>query len=155
APDLDLLLLRQVTDDRLVGLEAPQDERPGGPAERRRGLLVAVRLDGRREPFTERLPGPEQSGVGELHDRPQLGEVVLDGRAGERDPPARRDGAYGLGLPGAAVLQRLRLVADDAVPLDRGEGLAVTGRGAVGGEDEVGVAYGLGEVLPAMPPATV
>ena len=36
------------------------------------------------------LLAAEHAGVGELHDRPQLGELVLHRRAGQRDPRRRR-----------------------------------------------------------------
>ena len=37
--------------------------------------------------------GADQTGVGEVEDRPQVAEAVLDRRAGEREPGAGGDAA--------------------------------------------------------------
>ena len=66
APDLDLLLVRQVGDDRLVGLQPAQQERLGDPPQPLGRLLVAESLHRDRVVLAERLRRAEQAGVGEL-----------------------------------------------------------------------------------------
>lgn len=46
---LHLHLLGQIGDDGLIGLESPQDERPGQAFQPLYGLLVAIGLDGDKE----------------------------------------------------------------------------------------------------------
>ena len=69
---------------RMSGLSAADDER--ADLRRRRG-----RCDRRR--LAERARRPEQPGVEELEQAPQLAEVVLDRRAAERQAMARRAAA--------------------------------------------------------------
>ena len=89
----------------------------------------------------ERGPRADEPGVGEVEDRPQVAEAVLDRRAGEGEPGAGRDAAQLLrGLVGR-VLDGLGLVEDDAVPGQLGQRLDVAHRGAVGGDDEVGAGH--------------
>jgi len=89
AVDFHLQLVGQILDDGGVGFEATQDERPGQPAQPRRGLGVLVAFDGQGEFVAEAALRAEQAGIEELHHRPQLQEPVLDRRAGERDAIAR------------------------------------------------------------------
>ena len=89
----------------------------------------------------ERRPGADEAGVGEVEDRPQVAEAVLDRRAGEGEPGAGRDAAQLLaGLVGR-VLDGLRLVEDDPVPRQLGQRVDVAHRGAVGGDDDVGAGH--------------
>ncbi|MDQ0648340.1 hypothetical protein QFZ53_002536 [Microbacterium natoriense] len=92
------------------------------------------------------LPGRgEQSGGGELQERPQLGEAVLHRRAGD-----------GIGHVGAErgdrpmqlrlrVLDELRLVEDEPRPLDRSELLLVETRHGVRAHHDVGRCRGIRE----------
>jgi hypothetical protein len=111
APDLDLLLVRQVGDDRLVRLQAAQQERLSDPPQPLRRLLLVADPLHRDRVLPEGLRRAEQAGVGELHDRPQLRQLVLHRRPGQRDPRGGGQGADGARLPGGVVLDRLRLVA--------------------------------------------
>ena len=83
-------------------------------------------------------PGADEARVGEVEDRPQVAEAVLDRRAGERQPGAGRDAAQLLGGLAGRVLDGLRLVEHDAVPRALGQRVDVADRGAVGGDDDVG-----------------
>ena len=104
--------------------------RTNGPVNRRSrrgGLVVAVPLDRLGVALLERRPPmPSRPGVGELQDRPQVGEPVLHRRAGDRDPVARRQRADRGGLLGGGVLDRLRLVDDDPAPVDLGAASAAS-----------------------------
>ena len=151
APDLHLQLVRQVGDDRLVGLEPAQDERPGDPPQPGGRFLVGGALDWDRVPLPELLGGPEQAGAGELHDRPQVAEPVLHRGAGERDPGSGRQAADRLSLPGRVVLDVLRLVAHHPRPPDPGELLPVPGRNAVAGDYQIGSGQLAGELVAAEP----
>ena len=152
APDLHLLLVRQVGDDRLVGLQAAEHERLGEPLERLRRLRRAVPLDRDRVPLPEPLGRPEQARVGEVHDRPQLGQPVLHRRPGQRDPGRGGQRADRPGLLGGVVLDVLRLVADHPGPVHLAERGLVPGGHAVGGDDQVGAsASGRGERLAVQP----
>ena len=84
-------------------------------------------------------PGADEARVGEVEDGPEVAEAVLDRRAGEGDADAGRDAAQLLGGLVGRVLDGLRLVEHDAVPLALGERLDVADRGAVGGDDDVGL----------------
>ena len=64
----------------------------------------------------ERRTRPDEAGVGEIEDRPQVAEPVLDRRAGERDARAGRDPPELLGGLARRVLDRLRLVEHDPCP---------------------------------------
>ena len=64
----------------------------------------------------ERRAGPDEARVGEVEDRPQVAEPVLDRRAGERQPGVGRDAAQLLGGVARRVLDRLRLVEHDRAP---------------------------------------
>ena len=54
------------------------------PVQRSQGALAVARHLG-----DERRPGADEAGVGEVEDRPQVAEAVLDRRAGEREARAR------------------------------------------------------------------
>ena len=56
-----------------------------------RGLALAGQLG------DERRPRADEAGVGEVEDRPQVAETVLDRRAGEGEPAAGGDAAQLLG----------------------------------------------------------
>ena len=95
-------------DDRLA-LGAAEHE---DAVERAQGGLALARQLG-----DERRPGADQARVGEVEDRPQVAEAVLDRRAGEGQPAAGRDAAQLLGRLVGRVLDGLGLVEDDPVPL--------------------------------------
>src|SRR5262249_61548837 len=65
AVDLHLHLLREVLDDRAVGLEPPQDEGTGEPPQPLEGLRVLARLDRDEVALLERRLRAEQAGVQE------------------------------------------------------------------------------------------
>ena len=100
-----------------------------------RGLALAGHLR------HERGPGADETGVGEVEDRPQVAEAVLDGGAGEREPGAGGDPPQLLGRLAGRVLDGLRLVEDDAGPGPLGQRVDVAHRGAVGGDDDVGAGH--------------
>src|SRR5581483_1849030 len=98
------------------------------------GGAAGTRAVGRRPGPGQRLDetgaGPDESGVGEVEDRPQVAEAVLHRRAGQGQPAAGRDAAQFLGRVAGRVLDRLRLVDDDPGPVDLGQLLDVAdGRG--------------------------
>jgi hypothetical protein len=80
---------RQVELDLGIVLLAAQDERPHDRAQPLERVRVVVELDRLDERAVEPLARPEQSRVEQVHDRPQLAEVVLDRRAGHRNAAAR------------------------------------------------------------------
>ncbi len=86
---LDLDLLRQIVDDRRVGLEPAQDVGPRRCAQPFGRFGVPVPLDRDRVAGAEAFGGSEQARVEEVHDRPQLGEPVLHRCPGQRDPVRR------------------------------------------------------------------
>ena len=116
AERVDLGFVGQVGDDAAVGLEPAQNVRPDERAQREVGVAAFAR----GEPFGEvgELLGPaEQAGVEEIEQRPQVGQPVLDRRAGEGDARAASKLLDGAGLPRAGVLDRLRLVENEQTPL--------------------------------------
>ena len=128
------MLVGQVVDDRTVGLETAQDERAGGPFEARRGVFVAVALDGLKVAALELGLGAQQAGVQELHDGPEVTDVVFDGRAREGDAVVGFQAAGSSGLLGEMVLDVLCLIEDDAAPRDGGQVVLVPVQGAVAGD---------------------
>ncbi len=80
--------------------------------------------------------GAEEAGVEELHDRPQVADVVFDRGAGEGDAVVARQRACGLRLLRFGVLDVLRLVEDDAGPVYFLENVEVAVEQGVAGEDE-------------------
>ena len=147
AEDLHLHLLGQVGDDGAIGLEPAQDEGAGEPAQPRHGRRVAAGVDRHEEgPFELRLRA-EEPGVQELHDRPQVADVVLDRRAGERDAVGGGERAGGARLLGLGVLDVLGLVEHDRGPADGPEVLEVTQQQRVARDDDGMLARRLQERL--------
>jgi hypothetical protein len=137
AGDRDLLLRRQVDRDLRVVLAAAEHEgghqppQPGGRA------LVVPPLDRDGEPLVEGPLRAEQARVGDVHDGPQLGEPVLDRRPGHRDPDPRRERPRRASPLGRRVLDLLRLVEDDRVPVDVLEHADVASEQRVRGDRDV------------------
>ena len=98
--------------------------------------LVAARDAAARE-HVEPWQAPQEARVEELEERAELAEVVLDRRAGERQPVARLQQAARLGGLRRRVLDRLRFVEDDGVEVDRGQEADVAPQRAVGRHDDV------------------
>ena len=141
--DRERAVLRRVLPGRQVGqhvrvdLAPAQQEGPRHPDERLLGLRVGAALDRRGDQAAKAGARPEEAGVQDVHDRPQVVEPVLDGRAGERDPVARGDRARRLRRPGERVLDRLGLVERQHPPSERREEAAIAGQERVGGEHDV------------------
>src|SRR5262249_48056508 len=96
AERLELSLVREVSDDRLVGLEPPQDVRPYQLAQWTEG--ASRRLAEAFYEARELLGGPQQSGIDEVEDGPQIANTVFDRRAGQRDAELRAQLLHGPGL---------------------------------------------------------
>ena len=111
---LDLGLVRQVGDDRLVRLHPAQDIGAHQVAQGAIGIVGTLRqslgiggeLSGR----------PEKAGVDEIKDRPKVTQVVLDRGPGQRDARPRLQDLGRPGLLGVRVLDGLGLVEDEEVP---------------------------------------
>ena len=67
----------------------------------------------------------------------QLAEPVLDRRAGHRDAVTRLQAADRARLLGLDRLDVLRLVENQAVPLDRGQRIAIAQSQRIGGDDQI------------------
>ena len=120
----------QLGGDLGLGLGAAEHE---DAVERPQGRLALA-----GELGDERGPGADQTGVGEVEDRPQVAEAVLDRRAGEGDAGAggMRRSCWAVSLAGF-----LMAWASSSTSRHHGarrEGLDVAHRGAVGGDDQVG-----------------
>ena len=105
-------------------------------------------LDGRGPDLAERVAAAEQARDRPVEDGPELGEVVLDGGAGQRDAGGAGDGAQGAGGSRGGVLDVLGLVGDDQPPRHvaqartGGVGPVVGPEGAVGRQHEAVVHAG-------------
>jgi hypothetical protein len=130
-------LVGQLGRDLGLGLGAAEHE---DAVEGPEGVLAtgAPLLGGGRQLGDERGPGPQQARVGEVQDRPQVAQAVLDGRAGEGDAAAGRDAAQLLGHVAGRVLDGLGLVEDDPGPLEVAQGVDVAHGRAVRRDDHVG-----------------
>ena len=93
-----------------LGLGPAQEERADHAGQRGAARGVVSALDGRGEPVAEVLPAPEQARRDHAHQAPQVAEVVLHGRAGERDAQLGVELADGPRPARERVLERLRLV---------------------------------------------
>ena len=131
-----LRLRRQVGSDRRVGLAPTQQERSYHPGEGVDGGRVAVAFDGDGDPPTERLERAEQAGRGPVEDRPEIGEAVLDRRAGEGDPAGHGQRPQRASRARQGVLGVLGLVGDDQPPRLLGQDAVIAAHHAVGGEHE-------------------
>ena len=150
-PLVQLHLLGQVGDDRAVGLEAPQDERPHAGLEVAHRGHVAIALD--RQPVALAKEGliAQHLRIEEVHQRPQLADPVLHWGAGEGDAEAAaaaapaRPGqvAGGHRLLGAGVLDRLGLIDHHPLPVDGLQQFAVALQQAVAGEHQIDALEGL------------
>ena len=112
---------RQLELDLGRVLRAPQDERLHDRAQPLERALVAVHLDRPRERAVEPLARAEQPRVDDVHDRPQLAEPVLDRRARHRDAAPRRQPPQRARALRRRVLDVLRLVEQQPVPVDARE----------------------------------
>ena len=138
----------QLGRDARVGLAAPQHERGDEPGELAGLLLVDARLDRRGPDLAEGVAAAEQPRDRPVEDGPELGEVVLDGRAGQRDAGGAGNGTQRTGGSRRGVLDVLCLVGDDQPPRHVAQarpgrvGPVVGPEGAVGGQHEAVVHAG-------------
>src|SRR5204862_3276570 len=65
----------------------------------------------------KRLTGAQQTRMGKIEDRPQIGEAVLDRRTSKRNPRMGNELLDGARLLGTWILDCLRLVDDGDPPL--------------------------------------
>ncbi len=111
--DLHLHLFREVGDDRLVGLEAPQNVRVYDLAQSGipRWILAQIFCE-----FLE-LPGVSQKpGIQKVKQGPEVRQTVLDGGAGHDDPVAGNELLDDPCLLCPRILDGLGLVQNDVVP---------------------------------------
>ena len=121
-------------------LAAPEQEGPHQPGQAVGGLGVAVALDRHGDLRAgSRRAVPSRPGRGPVEDRPQLGEPVLDRRAGEGDAGAGRAAwRSARAVRGERVLDVLGLVGDHQAPVDGGRAPARSrAHHAVGGQDDL------------------
>ena len=104
-------LLRQVADYLFICLQAAQNE-GGGHAPHPVHRLLLPRLHGAQYLTREARAVRHESGHEEFHYRPHVADVILHGRACQRDVPVGADGARGARLAGVRVLDILGLVED-------------------------------------------
>ncbi len=136
---LRLDLLGEVGRDAGVGLRPAEEERRRDVAQARRGLGLAAPLDRDDEVAAERLVGAEEAGVQEVEDGLQLGEAVLDRRARERGAARGPQRPHGARLGGRRVLDVLRLVEREVLPVHLREERPVAVGERVGRDEEVDV----------------
>ena len=112
--DLDnlLLLLRKVL--RHEFLRAPQHERAEPAAKHGHLLRMLTRFDRLREVGAKLHVRAKHARRDDRHDRPQVPERVLHGRAGDREAKRRLDSLDRLMDARGAVLHELGLVEDEA-----------------------------------------
>ena len=161
-PLVELHLLRQVGDDRLVGFEPPQDEGPHPGLEIAHRGHVAVALDRQPVALAEEGLIAEHLGVEEVHQGPQLADPVFHRRARQGNPetaaplaePAGAGQVPGrLALLGAGIFDRLGFVDHHPLPVDAFEQFAVSLQQAVAGEHQIHALEGFLEGLGAGRPA--
>jgi hypothetical protein len=99
----------------------------------------------------ERGGEPEHAGIEEVHQAPQLAEVVLDGCAREREPVLGVEQSNGARGFGSGVLDGLGFVEDDVIEEGLLEQQGVAAQGAVGGEHDVVALPGCGVAATSWP----
>ena len=99
--------------------ERAQHERAlvGGLHLEARGVGVGARGDGQPELLLEGGQRAELAREDEVEERPELGELVLDGRAREDEPVARVEALADLRDGGVGVADLVALVEHDVLPL--------------------------------------
>src|SRR5438067_731243 len=80
------------------------------------GLRVPVGLNGHKESAPELRLAAQDTGVEELHDRPEIAYVIFDGCAGEGDAPAGPKAPRGPRLLRLRILDVLRFVQHNSGP---------------------------------------
>ena len=136
AEDLHLHFVRKILYHGSVRLEPPQDER------RRQLPRSAARPRNRpsSEWGAETAPElglvAEKAGVQEVHDGPQLTDVVLDRRARERDPVVGRSERAARDWRVSGILDVLRLVENDSGPRDLFQLIDIAMQERIAGDDE-------------------
>ena len=140
ALDVALDLVRQIRGDLRVRLQTPQHEGARQPAQALAAVGVPVALDRDGEAPPERRGAAQQPRVEEVHERVQLAQPVLHGRARQGDAAGRGERTHRPALACAGVLDRLGLVQHQPVPLVGGQILLVPGGQGVGGDQQIGVA---------------
>ena len=141
---IGLDLLGEILRD--LGLRAAEDERVDRGAEALGGLLIA-RVDGTRVTLLELVERAEQAGADEVEDRPDLGEAILDRRAGEREAALGLEALGGARRGAERVLDVLRLVEDRVAEIELGEELLVATEQRVARDHDVGVVELVGALL--------
>ena len=130
-----LRLRRELLRD--VALQSAEDVRGDQLAKRHETLLVPALLDRHAIEATEVHLVAEETRVGEVEQRPELAEVVLDRRAREAEPVLGVDRPRREVRLAAHVLDRLRLVEDHHVIGGLRDELLVTAEDRVARDDDV------------------
>ena len=151
AVDFRLQFFGEVGDDLFVGLQAAQDEGRGDAPQACARAGVGAGLDGPREQVAEHRAFTEDAGVEEIHDGPQIADVVFDGGAGEGDAVVGGQRARRLRLARLGVLDVLRFVEQKAGPFDLAHFRVVAVKQIVAGNDDVHLLHLARERL-AVPP---
>src|SRR5512145_649683 len=135
--DLDLIFGREVADDVRVGFEASQDEWSHQRLEALGSLGVLHALDRACEMGLKVGLRAEVARVEELENAPQLGQPILDGRAGEDDALACAQAPRRLGLARIGVFDVLGLVQNDMAPFDSCEIRFIAMQQRIGTDDQI------------------
>ena len=132
---VDHRLLGKVAGDLLLGAPHQEGLDPGG--EQALSRAVAPFLDRRSIAGREGFAVSEQAGDQPVIERPQLPEIVLERRPGQRQalPGANLPDTFGDG--GSRVLDRLRLVQDGGVVVVAEQRFMVPVQERIGREDEM------------------
>ena len=145
AEDLHLDLLGKIGSDLRIGLRPAQHKRANHLAEMLAAILVEQLFDRDGEALAEFAGAAKQAGVEHVHDRPELGEMVLDRRAGERDAARGNKRPNGDARGGGWILDLLRFIEGDAVPVDLRELVLIAMGQCVAGDDDIMPGGGVGE----------
>ena len=134
---------------RHIALEPAENVRRDRRAERGEPGLVAVVFNRPSPEPPERKLVAEQSGHEPIEERPQLAQVVFDGRSREADAVLGRDAFEGAAGLAARVLDRLRFVEDRQMKAELREAFFVADQDRVRRNDHVRA----GDLLPARAPS--
>ena len=116
-------------------------------ARRRLRRLLIARVDRARVALLELVERAEEAGAHEVEDRPDLGEAVLDRRAGQREAAIGLEALRRARRRAERVLDVLRLVEDRVAEIELREDLLVAAEERVARDDDVGVLELVGALL--------
>lgn len=120
----DLGPRREFSQD--LALESAQDKGADQGFQPESRLIIVAQLYRVGKALIEALLRAQQPGIDKAEEIPQFTQVIFDGGAGGDDTACPLQGHHRLGTLGIGILEGLRLIGDDGLPLDLVDPLNLT-----------------------------